>query len=173
MPPFPSPCGDITCMHVHAQFCLTLRPHGLYPLGSSVHGIFQARILEWVAISFSRGSSQPRDQTCISCIDRWILYHCTTWEAQHHIDSLKSAQWECLSYRNQQMLHNIRTLIFLLENWLLNFYQHTTDIKIPVRNTENNAVETDRSLLGGISGKHYCGCTAGIPEPASQKLISS
>ena len=36
--------------------------------GSSVHGILQARILEWVAISFSRGSSQPRDQTRISCI---------------------------------------------------------------------------------------------------------
>ena len=38
------------------------------PPGSSVHGISQARILEWVAISFSRGSSWPRDQTCISCI---------------------------------------------------------------------------------------------------------
>ena len=38
------------------------------PPGSSVHGISQARILEWVAISFSRGSSQPRDQTQVSCI---------------------------------------------------------------------------------------------------------
>ena len=36
--------------------------------GSSVHGISQARILEWVAISFSRRSSPPRDQTCISCL---------------------------------------------------------------------------------------------------------
>ena len=45
------------------------------PPGSSVHGIFQASILEWIAISSSRGSSQPRDQTCVSCIDRWILYH--------------------------------------------------------------------------------------------------
>ena len=36
--------------------------------GYSVHGISQARILEWVSISFSRGSSQPRDQTCISCL---------------------------------------------------------------------------------------------------------
>ena len=53
------------------------------PSGSSVHGIFQARILEWVAISYSRGSSQPRDWThisCISCIGRWILYRCATWE---------------------------------------------------------------------------------------------
>ena len=36
--------------------------------GSSVHGISQARILEWVATSFSKGSSQPRDQTCVSCL---------------------------------------------------------------------------------------------------------
>ena len=38
-----------------AQLCLTLPPHGMWPPGSSVHGISQARILEWVAISFSRG----------------------------------------------------------------------------------------------------------------------
>ena len=37
-------------------------------LGSSVHGIFQARVLKWVTISFSRGSSQPRDQTWVSCV---------------------------------------------------------------------------------------------------------
>ena len=36
--------------------------------GSTVHGIFQARVLEWVAISFSRGSSQARDRTRVSCI---------------------------------------------------------------------------------------------------------
>ena len=38
------------------------------------HGVSQARVLEWVAISFSGGSSWPRNQTCISCIGRWILY---------------------------------------------------------------------------------------------------
>ena len=45
--------------------------HSCDPLdlsGSSVHGILQARILEWVAISFSRGSSQPKDRTWVSCI---------------------------------------------------------------------------------------------------------
>ena len=45
--------------------------------GSSVHGISQARILEWVAISFSRGSSRPRDWTWVSCTGRWR----PTWEA--------------------------------------------------------------------------------------------
>ena len=45
------------------------------PLGSSVRGISQARILEWVAISSSRGSSQSSDRTSFSCVGRWILYH--------------------------------------------------------------------------------------------------
>ena len=45
------------------------------PPGSSLHGIFQARVLEWIAISSSKGSSPPRDRTWVSCIGRWILYH--------------------------------------------------------------------------------------------------
>ena len=59
-----------------AQSCPTLcDPMDCNPPGSSVHGILQARILEWVAISFSRGSSQPRDRTRVSRIvgRRFIL----------------------------------------------------------------------------------------------------
>ena len=48
----PTPCDPVDCS----------------PPGSSVRGILQAAMLEWVAIPFSRGSSQPRDQTCVSCI---------------------------------------------------------------------------------------------------------
>ena len=51
-----------------AQCPTVCNPMDWNPLGSSVHGISQARILEWVAISSSRGSSQPRDWTCVSCI---------------------------------------------------------------------------------------------------------
>ena len=53
-------------------------PMDCSPPGSSVHGIFQTRILEWVAIYSSKGFSWPRDQThvsCISCIGSQILYH--------------------------------------------------------------------------------------------------
>ena len=51
------------------QLCPTLcDPVDCSPTGSSVHGLLQARILEWAAISFSRGSSQPRDWTQVSCI---------------------------------------------------------------------------------------------------------
>ena len=68
---------------VCAQFCLTLcNRMDCSLLGSSVHGVLLARILECVAVSFSRGSSQTRDWTCVSCTGRWTLYHCTTWEAQ-------------------------------------------------------------------------------------------
>jgi len=52
-----------------AQLCLTLFDlMDCNPPDSSVHGIIQARILEWVAIFFSKGSFQPRDQTRVSCI---------------------------------------------------------------------------------------------------------
>ena len=56
------------CMSVYVSHLVisnSLRPHGLYeePLGSSVHGIFQAKMLEWVVISFSRALSWTRDQT--------------------------------------------------------------------------------------------------------------
>ena len=104
-------CSDV-------QLCLILwDPMNSSLLGSSVHGIFQARILEWVAISYSRGCSKPRDWTlvsciagefftaeplgksllswaqpgkglCISCIGKRILYHCTPWE-QHQGPQLK------------------------------------------------------------------------------------
>ena len=47
------------------------------PPGSTVYGISQARILKWVAISFSRGSSQPRDGTHVSCIVRWVFFFTT------------------------------------------------------------------------------------------------
>ena len=74
-----SPCAQLlSCVQLFGT------PKHCNPTGSSVHVIFQERILEWIAISFSRGSSQPRDQTCISCVScigTWILYHCTIWES--------------------------------------------------------------------------------------------
>ena len=68
--------------------CMCAKSLQLYPtlcdlmdcslLGSSVHGILQARILEWLTMASSRGSSHPRDRTqvsYISCIGRWVPYH--------------------------------------------------------------------------------------------------
>ena len=78
----PDPLTTFLVLHgsgVWAQLCPTLcDPMNCSLPGSSVLGIFQARILEWVAISFSRRFSWPRDQNFISCtgfFTRWILYH--------------------------------------------------------------------------------------------------
>ena len=73
------------------------------PPGSSVHGISQPRILEWIAISFSMGSSWPRDGTCISCIGRQIQYYWATRGA-----------WYC-SYWHK--ISNKDTLTMWLLNW--------------------------------------------------------
>ena len=73
------------CVCVHTQSFLTLcNPMDCSPPGSTAHRIFQARILGQVTISYLRGSSQPKVWThvsFVSCIGRWILYHCITWEA--------------------------------------------------------------------------------------------
>ena len=65
-------CRHSVCVCVKllvTQFCPTLcDPMNYSPPGSSVHGILQARILEWVAFPFSRRSSQPRDWTQVTCI---------------------------------------------------------------------------------------------------------
>ena len=76
-----------------ALSCLTLcDPMDCSLPGSSVHGIYQVGILEQVAISYSRKSSRPRNQTrisCVSCISRWILYHCAIIEPQVPVNSVK------------------------------------------------------------------------------------
>ena len=66
-------------LYIIAQSCLTLcNPMDCSLTSSSVHGIFQARILEWVAIYFSKRSSQTRDWTRVSCIvDRWFTIWAT------------------------------------------------------------------------------------------------
>ena len=79
--------SPFVCVCVHTQLCLSpCNPMDCSLSGSSVHGISQARRLEWIAISSSRGSSRPRGRTCvscISCIDRWVLHHCATFKALH------------------------------------------------------------------------------------------
>ena len=86
-------CVVCVCVRActHAQVCLTLCSPMDYSLPcSSAHGIFQARILEWVSISFSRGSSQPKDQSITLLLLLLLLSHfsrvrlCVTpWMAAH------------------------------------------------------------------------------------------
>ena len=78
----------------------SLRPMDCSPPSSSVHRILQARILEWVSISFSRGSSQPRDRTQVSHIAGRCFNLCTTREAPIRIAIIKKTRnnkycWRC------------------------------------------------------------------------------
>ena len=106
--PWDSPCKNtgvgchflLQCMKVKSesevtQSCPTLSdPMDCSPPGSSAHGIFWARVLEWVAFPFSRGSSQPRDQTQVSCIAGEFFTSGATWET--HAAAAKSLQ-SCLT----------------------------------------------------------------------------
>ena len=94
------------------------------PLCDSMHysspgfpnGIFQARILEWVAISLSRGSSQPRDRTCasgISCIERQFLYH---WEALNLYSSV------CQFYLSKTRRKKIQHFSNVGTTWYISFW---------------------------------------------------
>ena len=77
--------------------------------GSTVHGIFQARILEQAAIFYSRGSTRSRDWTCISCVScigRQNLYHCATWEAR--LQTLLSLAKVWLKF-NQDLANGVRS----------------------------------------------------------------
>ena len=66
---------SMLCVLSHSVVSDFLWPHGLQTSRPLCHGIFQARILEWVSMSFSRGFSWPKDPTHVSCIGRQILYH--------------------------------------------------------------------------------------------------
>ena len=77
-------CLQLYCVLGHSVVSDSLQPHGLLPTKLLCPWSFQARILEWVAISYSSRSSPPRDWTCISCVfcvGRKILYSWATWEA--------------------------------------------------------------------------------------------
>ena len=89
--------GSKKAVHACSVVSDFLRPHRLVahqaPLSK---GILQARKLEQVIISFSRGSSWPRDQTCISCIsciDRWVLYQLSNQESPGRQQSRRKKQW--------------------------------------------------------------------------------
>ena len=87
-----------------AQSCPTLcDPMDCGLPGSSVHGIFQARILEWVAISFSRGSSTPRNQTWVSCM---VGRHFTVWATREEYCSRDYTNFSLMCKQTNQTKSN-------------------------------------------------------------------
>ena len=117
----------------------SLQPVDCSPPGSSVHGILQARILEWVAISFPRGSSRPRDRTQVSHIAGRHFNLCTTREASiHFMTLLKNSlslvrkvnicteiDWRKEEEKGSKVTdycHSFPTSLLLLSSCLLNLY---------------------------------------------------
>ena len=88
-----------------AQWCLTLcDPMDCSPPGSSIHGIFQARVLEWVAIAFSRGSSWLRDRTLVSHIaDRCF----TVWSTREALWQTKSKKHSLTAAKTKTILQKV------------------------------------------------------------------
>jgi len=110
------------CMLV-AQSCLTLcNPMDCSVPDSSIHGILQARILKWVTIHFSRGSSQPRDWTQLSLIAGRFFTVWATREAPKMVQTLTECLQHFLSfyYMNQQS----HTWPFITEIWKLTLTQY-------------------------------------------------
>ena len=109
-------CQNLLCVLV-AQLCPTLwKPTECSPQGSSVHGILQARILEWIAIPFSRGFSWPRDWTLVSCIAGRFF---TVW-AMGNILKKKKIPHKWLLFLIQRTLLPVSHTTVL--QWYLCFY---------------------------------------------------
>ena len=113
-----------------AQSCPTLSdPMDCNPPGSSVHGIFQAKTLRWVAISLSGGSSQPRDWiyvSCVSCIGRRVLHHWATWQARfsphknpNHIVGANNKSLGMDPYYPMWLFTLIHSQTEWIKNWIL------------------------------------------------------
>ena len=128
------------CVHVHTHSFVRLFATLWTVVCSLVHGILQAKILEWVALSSSRGSSQPRDGThvsWVSCTVGWILYHWATWEA--HIDikcrTVKSTcvnKWQIISWswRAKKLENYISLLLYATAEW--NHCERNYGLKKPI-----------------------------------------
>ena len=135
------------CMYVCMCVCVCVRwfvPHWVWffcdpmdcsPPGSSVHRISQARILEWVAISSSSGSSQPRGWTCISCAGRRALHH---WAIRSGIkgQGLEGTEQED-SYKVQSL-----SLAFSLDvlKKVMNEISWRVSYTLPTPSTNENAI---------------------------------
>ena len=101
------------------------RPHGLYLPGSSIHGIFQARLLECIAISFSRGSSQSRDRTPVSCRqDRLLQADSLPSESQEDLNCSATFDEGCPSIALNHRVNKI------MSNKDIGFYR-ISSLKVP------------------------------------------
>ena len=104
------------------KLCLTLYdPMDCSLPGSSVYGILQTRISEWVTIPFSRGSSQPRDKIQVSCIASRLFTIRATRVAQ--------VTWSCLTIYNP-MLNTVELRGVWGNQWKITVHQHFSLLQV-------------------------------------------
>ena len=106
-----SPTFVVYCCLVTKSYLTLWDPMDYSLSSSSVHGISQARILEWAAVSFSRGSSWPRSWTHVSSNDRWILY---CWVSPTYLPTYPSVVRVCLTQVKEHRLWNQNVWVWLL-----------------------------------------------------------
>ena len=113
-------CFVSMCMNAHS--CLTLcNPMDCRPPGSSVHGFFQARILDRVAISFSREYSWSRDWTHLSWTSwtgRWVLYHwCHSGSLPHYFSGFTYLLDVLFLFLCRIFFIRVKRLCYTTDNW--------------------------------------------------------
>jgi len=106
------------CCLVIKSYPTLCDPRDCNPPGSSVHGIFQARILEWVATFFSRVSSWLRDQTRGSCTSRWVLYRWATRRGRY-IGIMARVAGTASSPGEVKVWSNVSSLSFSFPSFIL------------------------------------------------------
>ena len=132
-----------------AQACPTLcGPMDCRLPGSSVHGIFQARVLEWVAISFSRGSSQPRDQTWVShIVDRRLPSEPPGKSRKKEFNLLQGKNSTFLEAWEKETSNRISKIIIIIKR-----QRNATQFKEQTRNTE---VQINEEEIGKLPEKEF------------------
>ena len=121
-------CLCAVCSAKLLQSCLTLCDTvDCSPPGSSVHGVLQARILEWVAMPSFRGTSQPRDWThvsYISCFGRWVLYHLCHLGSPRKSEDMPDSTLKCSFFRDRLLSWYKSNLKWLSDSMMGRISEH-------------------------------------------------
>ena len=152
---------------IHSLFCESgsvsrsigsdsLWPMDCSPAGSSVHGILQARMLEWVAISFSRETSWPRDWTCVSCFSRRVLYYWTTRKAHMMLQwSLYICQNPCRIYNKEWDLRLQGLYLIIVCQWEPISCNKCTTLMQDVNNRQKGSGKEERGMWNSTFRQCY------------------
>ena len=134
------------CCYLFTQLCPTFRgPMDCSPLGFSVHGICQVRKLEWVVISFSRGSSWPRDWTLFSCLSGRFLITEPPGKPSYSIE--KSESESCSVVSDSLQPRGLYTVHGILQARILEW--------VAFLSSRGSSQSRDRTQVSHIAGRFF------------------